>query len=50
MDEIKLKEVDKIIRYLEVQIDRFTPEPYEATLEQLGYRMHVLRDYRKSLE
>ncbi len=50
MNQLKLKEVDKIIRNLEIQIDSFAPEPYEATLEQLGYRMHVLRDYRKSLE
>ena len=50
MDQLRLKEIDKVIRNLEAQIDSFSPEPYETTLEQLGYRMKILRSYRKSLE
>ena len=50
MDQLKLKEVKKVIRNLEAEIDRFSPEPYEATLEQLASRMQMLITYRKSLE
>ena len=50
MDQLKLKEVDKVIRNLEREIDGYAPEPYEATLEQLGARMQMLLSYRKSLE
>ena len=49
-DKLKLKEVNKIIRDLEGTIDQFSPEPYGATLEQLGERMSILRRYKASLE
>lgn len=50
MDKIKLKEVNKIIKDLEKQIDGYDPDPYEATLEQLGERMKILLSYRESLK
>ena len=49
-DQLKLKEVNKIINNLRVQIDSYDPDPYEATLEQLGERMKILLSYKESLK